>query len=312
MLNISDLLIEKIQATNNPTVVGLDPRLEMIPEFIRNQAYETYGKNLKGASKALVAFNKALIDNIYDLIPAVKPQIAFYEQFGAEGIAAYIETIEYAKEKGLIIIGDIKRGDIATTAQAYGEGHIGTVDVEGEKFKVFKEDFITVNPYMGSDSISPYLEYCTSQQKGLFILVKTSNKGSGDIQDLLIGEQRIYEKVGQLVEEWGKETIGANDYSALGAVVGATYPEQLDILRKQMPHTFFLVPGYGAQGAGAKEVAGAFDKNGNGAIINSSRGIIAAYKAEKYKSKYSEKEFTEAAREEVIVMRDQLNKVRGL
>ena len=311
MLNITDLLIEKINATQNPTVVGLDPRLDIIPEHIKNEAYETHGKTLKGAAQAFTMFNKAIINEIYEFIPAVKPQIAFYEQYGAEGIASYIETIEYARSKGLLIIGDVKRGDIASTAQAYGDGHIGEVEIENTKHLVYKEDYITINPYMGYDSIEPYIPYCKDKQKGLFILVKTSNKGSGDLQDLMIENNTIYERVADLVEEWGKETIGLYGYSALGAVVGATYPAQIEALRKRMPRTFFLVPGYGAQGAGAKEVAHAFDTNGTGAIINSSRAILTAYKNERYKDKYSIEEFALASKEEVLRMKNDLNQVRG-
>ncbi|WP_058484858.1 orotidine-5'-phosphate decarboxylase [Defluviitalea phaphyphila] len=304
-----DRLIEKIEYTKNPTVVGLDPRLELIPNFIKEEAFETYGKTLKGVAKAFYEFNKAIIDEVYDLVPAVKPQIAMYEQYGEEGIKAYIDTISYAKQKGLIVIGDIKRSDITSTAKAYANGHIGKVKVEDKEYEVYREDSITLNPYLGYDSIEPYINYCKENDKGLFILVKTSNPNSGEIQDLQVGEEKLYEKVGKLVSKWGEEIIGKKGYSHIGAVVGATYPEQGKRLRELMPHTFFLVPGYGAQGAKAEDLKGCFDKNGLGAIVNSSRGIIGAYKSDKYKSKYSEREFAKASREAVIDMKRDLEEV---
>jgi len=303
-----DQLIEKIKELNNPTVVGLDPRLEFIPQHIKEEAFNKYGKTLKAVAESFYTFNKLIIDSTYDLIPAVKPQVAMYEQYGVEGLKAYIDTIEYAKSKGLIVIGDIKRSDIASTAEAYSNGHIGKVEIENEKHEIYKEDFITLNPYLGYDSIEPYMNNCREYNKGLFILVKTSNPNSGEIQDILVGEEKtpLYEYMGELVSKWGKVDIGTYGYSKVGAVVGATYPEQGKKLRKLMPHTFFLVPGYGAQGATAKDLAGCFDKNGLGAIVNSSRGIIAAYKKDIYKNKYSEKEFHLASRQAVIDMRDDL------
>lgn len=304
-----DRLIEKIEATKNPTVVGLDPRLGFIPNFIKEKAYELYGKTPKAASWAFYEFNKAIIDAVYDLIPAVKPQVAMYEQYGPEGIKAYIDTILYAKEKGLIVIGDVKRSDIASTAEAYADGHIGRVKVEDEVHEVYHEDCITLNPYLGYDSIEPYMNHCRMYDKGLFVLVKTSNPNSGEIQDLDIGGEKLYERVGKLVSKWGEEVMGKRGYSHIGAVVGATYPEQGTRLRQLMPHTFFLVPGYGAQGATARDLAGCFDKNGLGAIVNSSRGIIAAYQLEKYKNQFSEKEFAQAAREAVIDMKKDLEGV---
>jgi len=290
----------------NPTVVGLDPRLDFVPAFIKEEAYESWGKTPKAAAWAFLKYNKAIIDAVYDLVPAVKPQVAMYEQFGPEGIQAYIDTILYAKEKGLIVIGDIKRSDIASTAEAYADGHIGKVKVEDEAFEVYHEDSITLNPYLGYDSIEPYIKHCKDYDKGLFILVKTSNPNSGEIQDLDLGGEKLYERVGKLVSDWGKELIGKKGYSQVGAVVGATHPEQAKRLRELMPHTFFLVPGYGAQGATAKDLAVCFDKNGLGAIVNSSRGIIAAYKLDKYKKDYSEKEFALASRQAVIDMKKDL------
>ncbi len=304
-----DLLIQKIKETNNPTVVGLDPRLDFVPSYIKEEAYEIYGKTLKGAAQSYLKFNKEILDAVHDLIPAVKPQVAMYEQLGAAGIEAYIETIEYAKSKGLVIIGDIKRSDIASTATSYAEGHIGLVRVEEEQFEVYKEDFITLNPFLGIDSVEPYFDACKNRDKGLFLLVKTSNPNSGQIQDLRVGNQYMYEYVGQLVSEWGKDMIGKYGFSKIGAVVGATHKEQGIALRQQMPHTFFLVPGYGAQGATAEDLAGCFNKEGLGSIVNSSRGIIAAYKNAKYSGQFSEKDFAQASRQAVIDMKNDLNRV---
>lgn len=300
-----DRLIRNIERTNNPTVVGLDPTLAMIPSYIKEEMFEVYGKTPVAVSKMFLEFNKQIIDNTYDLIPAVKPQIAMYEQYGVAGIETYIETIKYAKEKGLIVIGDVKRGDIASTATAYA-GHIGITDIDGEKVDVWGTDCITLNPYLGYDSIEPYIDNCNQHDKGLFVLVKTSNPNSGEIQDLIVGGEKIYEKVAQLVKSWGEDLIGEFGYSKIGAVVGATHPEQAAQIRKLMPNTYFLVPGYGAQGAGAAQLKDCFHKGGLGAIVNSSRGIIAAYKNN---DKYSEKEFAIASRDAVIAMRDDLQEV---
>lgn len=304
-----DTLVRKIQKTQNPTVVGLDPRLNMIPDFIKEEAYGTYGKTPEGAAKAFLAFNKAIIDEVHDLIPAVKPQVAMYEQFGAVGMQAYIDTIAYAKSKGLVIIGDIKRCDIASTAENYSDGHIGRVSVEEEKFEIYKEDFITLNPYMGYDSIEPYMNNCETYDKGMFVLVKTSNPNSGEVQDIMVGEEHFYEYMGKLVAKWGDAYIGESGYSRIGAVVGATYPEQGKSLRKLMPKTYFLVPGYGAQGATAEDLAGCFNKDGLGAIVNSSRGIIAAYQKEQYAKDFSAADFAMASRQAVMDMRDDLIRV---
>jgi len=307
-----DQLIQKIEEKQNPTVMGLDPNLNFVPRHIKEEAYERYGKTLQGAAEAFYLFNTQLIDGVADLIPAVKPQVAMYEQWGAVGIDVYVRTIKYAKEKGLIVIGDIKRGDIASTAKAYSDGHIGQVAIEEKQVTVYQEDFITINPYMGFDSVEPYLEDCREYNKGLFVLVKTSNPYSGQLQDVdLVDGSKLYEKVGSLVSKWGEKFIGKYDYSSIGAVVGATYPEQGQALRKQLPHTFFLVPGYGAQGATAKDLAGCFDKEGRGAIVNSSRGIIAAYRKPKYKEQFTEKEFVQAARMAVLEMKKNLEGVRS-
>jgi len=307
---IIDKLVQRITELHNPTVVGLDPRLDMVPQAIREAAYAKHGKTPAGAAEAFYQFNVGLIDAVADIVPAVKPQVAMYEQYGAAGMDAYIRTIAYAKQKGMIVIGDIKRGDIASTAEAYSDGHLGRVTIEGETVAVFQEDFITVNPYMGSDSVEPYLQNCKDYGTGLFALVKTSNKGSGDFQDLMIGDtgKTLYETVGQRVSEWGADLIGASGFSAVGAVVGATYPVQAEKLRAAMPHTFFLVPGYGAQGGKAEDLAVCFNKDGVGAIVNSSRGIIAAYKLAAYKDKFSEANYAEAARQAALDMKSDLGR----
>ncbi len=306
-----DKLIEKIQEKENPTVVGLDPRLNFIPEHIKNDAYEKFGKTPEGAAEAFYQFNCQIIDAIYDIVPAVKPQIAMYEQYGGAGIEAYIKTIKYAKEKELVIIGDIKRGDISTTAEAYADGHIGRANVEGEKFEVYHEDSITLNAYLGYDSIQPFIKDCLEYNKGLFVLVKTSNPNSGQIQNLEVGGRKIYEIIGEMVAEWGQQVMGTKGYSSIGAVVGATYPEEATVLRKIMPHTYFLVPGYGAQGGTAEDLKGCFNKDGLGAVINSSRGIIAAHLQEENKRRFSEKEFYLAVRESAVLMKADLKKVIG-
>lgn len=305
---IIDKLIEKIKATENPTVVGLDPRLSYVPKHIKEQCFEEFGKTPKAVAEAFFLFNKELIDATFDLIPAVKPQVAMYEMLGAEGIDSYIRTIKYAREKDLVIIGDVKRGDIASTAEAYSDGHIGRIDVEGNKFEIYHEDFITLNPYLGWDSIEPYMANCKAYEKGMFVLVKTSNPNSGQLQDLDVGGKTLYQHVGALTNEWGKELMGKYGYSSVGAVVGATHPEQARKLREIMPNTFFLVPGYGAQGGTAEDLSVCFDNDGLGAIVNSSRGIIAAHQKKEYKEKYSEKEFALAARHAVLDMKADLRR----
>lgn len=303
-----DQLIKQIKEKNNPTVVGLDPRLNFIPKQIKEAAFDEHGKTTAAVAKAYFEFNKGIIDEVYDLAPAVKPQVAMYEQLGAVGIQAYIDTIAYAKSKGLVVIGDIKRSDIASTAQSYSDGHIGLVDIEGEKVEVYKEDFITLNPFLGIDSVEPYFEACKTRNKGMFLLVKTSNPNSGQLQDLKVNNQYLYEYVGSLVSQWGEDMIGEYGFSKVGAVVGATHKEQGIRLREQMPHTFFLVPGYGAQGATAEDLAGTFNKDGLGSIVNSSRGIIAAYTKDKY-AEFGAKDYAKASRQAVIDMRDDLNRV---
>ncbi|MBM7614302.1 orotidine-5'-phosphate decarboxylase [Alkaliphilus hydrothermalis] len=306
-----DLLIEKIQEKANPTVVGLDPRLSYVPEYIKNEVYEELGKTPAAAAEAFYRYNVALIDAIHEIVPAIKPQVAMYEQFGGAGIDAYIKTIKYAKEKGLVIIGDIKRGDISSTAEAYADGHIGRVDVEGEKFEIYHEDSITINPYLGYDSVHPFIKHCQEYNRGLFVLVKTSNPNSGQIQNLDVAGKMVYEIMGEMVAEWGQQVMGTKGYSQIGAVVGATYPEEATKLRKIMPNTYFLVPGYGAQGGTAEDLKGCFNQDGLGAIINSSRGIIAAHLKEENKMKFSEKEFALAARKAALAMKKDLQRVIG-
>ena len=276
-------LIAKIQKTKAPIVVGLDPMLSYIPEHIQKKAFEEYGETLEGAAEAIWQFNKEIVDKTYDLIPAVKPQIAMYEQFGIEGLKAYKKTIDYCKSKDLVVIGDIKRGDIGSTSAAYAVGHLGKIQVGSKCYVPFDEDFATVNPYLGSDGVKPFIEVCQEEGKGIFVLVKTSNPSSGEFQDQLVDGRPLYELVGEKVAQWGEEHMG-DTYSYVGAVVGATYPEMGAVLRKLMPKTFILVPGYGAQGGQGKDLVNFFSEDGLGAIVNSSRGIIAAYKQEKYAS----------------------------
>lgn len=304
-----DQLIRKIKETQNPTVVGLDPRLDYIPEHIREKAYDAYGKTLSGAAYAFLLYNKAIIDEICDIVPAVKPQVAMYEQYGAAGMQAYIDTIAYSKEKGMVVIGDIKRSDIASTAESYSDGHIGRVTVEENQFEVYKEDFITLNPYLGYDSIEPYMGNCEAYDKGLFVLVKTSNPNSGEIQDIMVGSEHLYEYMGRLVSKWGEAYMGQSGYSRIGAVVGATHSKQGQVLRGIMPKTYFLVPGYGAQGATAEDLAGCFNKDGLGAIVNSSRGIIAAYQKPVYQKEFDAIDFAKASRQAALDMKADLNRV---
>ena len=287
-------LIAKIQKTNAPIVVGLDPMLNYIPEQIKAAAFAEFGETLEGAAEAVWQYNKAIVDKVYDLIPAVKPQIAMYEQFGIPGLQAFKRTVDYCKEKDLVVIGDVKRGDIGSTSAAYATAHLGQVQVGSQLLTPFGEDFATVNPYLGSDGIKPFLEVCKEEKKGIFILVKTSNPSSGEFQDRLIDGKPLYELVGEKVAEWADSCMG-DQYSYVGAVVGATYPEMGKTLRKIMPKSFILVPGYGAQGGKGADLVHFFNEDGLGAIVNSSRGIIAAYKQEKY-AKFGAEHFAQASR----------------
>ena len=304
MKNVVDRLIEKIKKMNNPTVIGLDPRYEMLPECVTKK----YPQNLEGASKAIIEFNKNLIDATYDIIPAIKPQIAFYEMYGIPGIEAFYETCKYAKEKGMFVIADIKRGDIGSTAKGYSNAYLGKTKIDKTEESIFDVDFITVNPYMGSDCVSPFIEDCKKYDKGIFILVKTSNPSSGELQDVkLENGEEVYKKVASLVEKWGEDSRGENGYSSVSAVVGATYPKQLETLRKLAPHTFFLIPGYGAQGGKPEDIAYGFDKKGIGGIVNASRSLMCAYKSDKWKDTYKEEEYAKATRAEAIRMKEELN-----
>lgn len=293
-------LVQKIKKLNAPIVVGLDPMLSYVPQHIQKKAYEEYGETLKGAGEAIWQFNKAIIDATADLIPAVKPQIAMYEQFGIEGLKAFEKTVKYAKEKDIVVIGDIKRGDIGSTSLAYAVGHLGKVQVGSKQYSGFDEDFVTVNPYLGTDGVKPFVDVCKEEKKGLFILVKTSNPSSGEFQDRIIDGRPLYEWVGEKVAQWGEECMG-DDYSYIGAVVGATYPQMGKVLRSIMPKAYILVPGYGAQGGKGKDLVHFFNKDGLGAIVNSSRGIIAAYKQEQY-AEFCEENFADASRQAVLDM----------
>ena len=293
-------LVANIKKTGAPIVVGLDPMLNYIPEQVQKKAFAEYGETLEGAAEAIWQFNKEIVDKTYDLIPAVKPQIAMYEQFGLPGIAAFKKTVDYCKEKGLVVIGDIKRGDIGSTSAAYAVGHIGKVKVGSKTYAPFDEDFVTVNPYLGSDGVNPFLDVCKEEKKGIFVLVKTSNPSSGEFQDQKIDGRPLYELVGEKVAAWGSEVMG-DEYSYVGAVVGATYPEMGKVLRKVMPKAYILVPGYGAQGGKGKDLVHFFNEDGLGAIVNSSRGIIAAYKQEQY-AKFGAENFGDASRAAVETM----------
>ncbi len=298
-----DRLIEGIVKMQNPTVAGFDPKLDYVPASIKESCFEKYGKTLEGAAAALLEFNKAIIDKIYDIVPAIKPQAAYYEMYGWQGVKALCETIAYAKSKGMFVITDGKRNDIGTTMEAYATAHLGTTDVAGEEIDAFGADALTVNGYLGTDGIKPLAEICDKKDKGIFVLVKTSNPSSGELQDMkLENGSTVYAQMGSMCENWGESLMGKYGYSGVGAVVGATYPDQLAEMRAKAPHTFFLVPGYGAQGGGAQDAKNAFDKRGLGAIINSSRGIMCAWK----KQGLTEDDFAEAARAEALRMKEDI------
>lgn len=290
-------LVSRIKETGAPIVVGLDPMMKFVPEHIQKKAFAEYGETLEGAAEAIWQYNKGIVDCIYDLIPAVKPQIAMYEQFGIPGLVAFKKTVDYCKEKGLVVIGDIKRGDIGSTSEAYAVGHLGRVQVGSNSYYGFDEDFVTVNPYLGSDGVKPFIKICQEEKKGIFVLVKTSNPSSGEFQDRKLSdadERALYEVVGEQVAKWGSELMG-DSYSYVGAVVGATYPEQGKLLRKVMPKAYILVPGYGAQGGKGADLVHFFNEDGLGAIVNSSRGIIAAYQQEKY-AQFGAEHYADASR----------------
>ena len=300
-------LIDKIRETKAPICVGLDPMLNYIPEHVTKKAFGEFGETLEGAAEAIWQFNKEIIDKTWDLIPAVKPQIAMYELFGIEGLKVYQKTVDYCQEKGLIVIGDAKRGDIGSTSAAYATGHLGTVKVGNTVYSGFHTDMLTVNPYLGTDGVKPFVDVCKAEDKGIFVLVKTSNPSSGEFQDKLIDGKPLYELVAEKVVEWGSDCMDG-DYSNVGAVVGATYPEMSRILRKLMPHTYFLVPGYVAQCRTAEDLRHCFNEDGLGAIVNSSRGIIAAYKNAAYE-KFGPENFGDASRQAVIDMTADIGRV---
>ncbi|MDR2156243.1 MAG: orotidine-5'-phosphate decarboxylase [Clostridiales Family XIII bacterium] len=308
-----DRLTERIEQLNNPAVVGLDPTLEMMPSGLRREMYERFGRTPKAVGEMFAAFNRTIVDSVSDIVPAVKPQIAMYERYGLDGVSAYLRTTDYAAARGLLVIGDVKRGDIASTAEAYA-AHLAGVEVEGERFDPWKEDAVTIHPYLGADSVMPFVDACKNFGKAVFVLIKTSNAGSGDIQDLrTAGDAPVYARVARLVSEWGRDCIGTRGYSRVGAVVGATHKETGAYLRSLLPHTFFLVPGYGAQGAGAEDVRGFFDAAGGGAVVNSSRGITAAWLKRATGSgggdSVSLRDVGQAARDAAIEMRDRLREV---
>ncbi len=302
-----DKLANHIKKLNNPTVVGLDPRLDKIPTFIKDSAIKQYGgESLEAVSAAIIIFNIGIIDAVADIVPAIKPQIAFYEQYGHAGLFAYEQTIKHAQKKGMLVIGDAKRNDISSTAKAYADGHLGMVDVFGTPTPTINTDALTVTPYLGTDGIKPFTDVCQEHEKGIFVLVRTSNPSADEIQGQSVGDHLMDEEVATLVESWGRDLIGDSGYSSVGAVVGATYPEEAGVLRNLMPNQIILVPGYGAQGGGAEDVKPCFHKNGTGAIVNSSRGIIFAYLKD---DKWKEEEYHEAARQAAMDMKEDLNRL---
>ena len=287
-------LLSAIRAKKAPVVVGLDPQLKFIPGTLLDEVKKELGETPEAVAEAFYRFNVGIMDAVSDIVPAVKPQIAMYEQFGVAGVMAFKKTVDYAHKKGLVVIGDIKRGDIGSTSGAYASGHLGSESLFGHDFTPFGEDIVTVNPYLGTDGVQPFIDVARQVDGGIFVLVKTSNPSSGEFQDVMVGDRAVYELVGEMVEKWGSANIN-DGYSDVGAVVGATYPEIGRKMREQMPHTFILVPGYGAQGGKGEDIKVFFDDNGEGAIVNSSRGIIAAYQKEEYSS-FGEAGFADAAR----------------
>ena len=304
MKNAMDILIEKIKEYDNPTVIGVDTRYDMVPECVRKK----YSTDIEGMCKAMLEYSKALIDATYDIVPAVKLQSAYFEMYGVEGIKLYKEMIDYCRGKGMVVMADVKRGDIGSTSAGYSRAYLGKNIINDKEETIFDVDFATVNPYMGSDCVMPFVEDCKKYDKGIFVLVKTSNKSSGEIQDVKAEDgEEIYKKVAKLVNKWGEELIGENGYSSVSSVVGATYPKQLQELREIMPHSYFLIPGYGAQGGKAEDIALGFDKNGLGGIVNATRSLMCAYKSDLWKDKFTEEEYAKATRAEAIRMRDELN-----
>lgn len=306
MLNFADKLIDHINKKQNPSIVGLDPRIERIPSFIKNEMLDKYGNSIKAVAKSFIKFNYGIINAVSDIVPAVKPQIAFYEKYGFEGVKCFQETVKYAKSKGLIVVEDAKRNDIGTTASAYSSGHIGKVNkCKGDEVPMFDVDAITINAYLGSDGVKPFIEDIKKYGKGCFILVKTSNISSGELQDKkLIDNLKLSEHVARYVNEWGKDTIGDRGYSSIGAVVGATFSTQVKSLREIMKRSIFLSPGYGAQGASAKDIIPLFNEDGYGALISSSRNIVFAYETS---NEYSDDDYIESAHQSALLMKNELN-----
>ncbi len=306
--NLADRLLRAVDEKRNPSVVGLDPRINMIPEHVRVAASEKTEDPFQAVGFAFQEFNRAIIDDIKDIVPAVKPQVAFYEQYGSHGIKAYEETVRYAREKGLLVIGDVKRNDIGSTAEAYARAHLGEVDlVDGSSAYSFDTDMITVNPYLGSDGIRPFLEACKTYGKGIFILDKTSNPSSGELQDRTVeGNGKVYEIAARLIDRWGEELVGEKGYSSVGAVVGATYPREAQVLREIMKKAVFLIPGYGAQGGTADDILPCFNQDGYGGVVNSSRGIIFAHGRPPYSEEYGPLEYSKASRQAALHMKDDI------
>jgi len=321
--HFADRLNAAMKKKKSVICVGLDPRLEQIPGFLKKRAQSEHKNPLTAAAEAILEFNKGIIDAVADLVPVVKPQIAFYEQYGHEGIRAFEETLSYAREKGLLTIADIKRSDIGSTAAAYAKAFLGKVDLFGKQVFSFDADAVTIAPYLGWDGIKPFIDEAKKHGKGLFVLVKTSNVSSGDVQDLVMrdpaalstpqavalrpkDDKTIYEIMAHYVDSWGSDEMGDSGYSFVGAVVGATYPVQAKKLRKLMPQNIFLVPGYGAQGGTANDVKPCFNEDGTGAVVNSSRGIIFAWEDSQT---FTEKDYGEAARDAVIKMQKELDAV---
>jgi orotidine-5'-phosphate decarboxylase len=304
-----DRLINGIKKLDNPSVAGLDPKLEYIPSCIREKAFRECGEGFAGAAEAIIRFNKKLIDALCDIVPAVKPQLAYYEMYGIEGMRAFAETCRYARARGMLVIADGKRNDIGSTAQAYSAAYLGRTDIGGAAFSAFDTDALTVNPYPGIDGVKPFMDECAASGKGIFVLVKTSNPSSGQIQDLVTQDgKHIFEKVAELVDEWSMAAVGEGGYSSIGAVVGATYPEQGRRLRRIMKRSYFLVPGYGAQGGTAQDAAFAFNDDGLGAVVNASRSIMCAWKTGPWSERYGEDGFDQAAREEALRMKEEIGR----
>lgn len=302
-----DELIKNIEQKDNPSAIGLDPKIEYVPQFIRAECFAKHGWTMEASSEAIFLYNKFIIDAVYDIVPAVKPQSAYYEMYGVHGIKAFHKTIDYAKQKGLIVIADCKRNDIGSTAACYSHAYIGETEIGSEKERAFNADAITVTPYLGADGIEPFVKDCDLYGKGLFVLVKTSNASSGQFQDLVTQSGRkVYEEVALYVNGVSAINTGKYGYGNIGAVVGATYPEEARAIRKIMKNAYFLVPGYGYQGGTGDSIRSCFDENGRGALISASRSIILAYKSDKYMGRYPEEEFYKASRDAAIEMQNDI------